>query len=632
MLSQALRRFETRAGVELPAMSRTLQHYLFVSQKLHPDKSALVAAVEHDPALLLSVLCVAPEPINRLDRWADQFSSAMLQAIATVAASNPTAMDLQMDPRFEVWQRALKRSMLAQELAKVLLPQEHANARLIALISEGCGSFLPPNGEDVILRAADLLDEMGCPRMTADAIRYSEIPLERLMGTSTIVQVNALSRVLVDYVDSVEPVVAELQLSIQSLTGMAPEQLVGVLAAASEAFRAACEIIQHESPVDIHSASAMASDASMAAVFHRAILKSEQRPEILLAEMARMLLGAGATCYFHREQSALVSALDGSTVSINLGAEGSVIAESFHSGSRQLAALGNLDLIVERQLLGWLGQSHLICLPLASGVLVLATSQPQLLEREVLTNALMDIAADLYERVTPTPTIEVDQVEHKAREITHEVNNPLAIMQNYLRTLSIKLGSESDVQLEIDALSHELSRISGIVQKYARIGSPQTLDYRVANLNRIVEELVVLMQPGASNINFEMHLDPGIPEVELAEDGIKQVVLNILKNAVEALADHPAGQILVSTEGAVNVDGNPCLEVVISDNGPGMSQDQRLELFSNNASSKGEGRGLGLGIARQLLDEMSGSISCRSNGAAGGASFQILLPVGSVAR
>lgn len=57
MLSQALRRFETRAGVQFPAMSRTLQHFLFVSQQLHPKKSALVAAVEYDPALLLSVLC-----------------------------------------------------------------------------------------------------------------------------------------------------------------------------------------------------------------------------------------------------------------------------------------------------------------------------------------------------------------------------------------------------------------------------------------------------------------------------------------------------------------------------------------------------------------------------------------------
>lgn len=574
----------------------------------------------------------APEPLNQLDSWGDQFSTAMLQAIATVAASNPTAVDLQMDPRFEVWQRALKRSVLAHEIAVVMAPEERTNARLIALICEGCGSFLSANGEDVIESAADLLDELGCQRMAADAIRYSSVPLERLMGTAPVMQVNAVSRVLVDYVDSVEPVAVDLQVAIESLTGLLPDQLRMILQAASEAFSSACQVIQHNSPADIQTASAMASDASMAAVFYRAILKSDQRPELLLSEMARMLVGAGATCYFHKEEAALVSLLDGTPVRIKLGTEGSVIAESFRSASKQLASLGNLGLIVERQLLGWLGQSHLICLPLGSGVLVLATSQPQLLEREVLLNALMDLASDLYERELPTPTIEVDQVEHKAREITHEVNNPLAIMQNYLRTLAIKLGAESPVQMEIDALSHELRRISGIVQKYARIGSPQTLEYRVANLNRLVDGLVVLIQAGAPDIHFEMRLDPGIPEVELAEDGIKQVVLNILKNAVEALSDHASGKILISTEGAVNVDGNPCLEVVVTDNGPGMSQEQRLELFSDNTSSKGEGRGLGLGIARQLLDEMSGSISCRANGVAGGSSFQILLPVGGATR
>ncbi|HKI74487.1 MAG TPA: ATP-binding protein, partial [Pseudomonadales bacterium] len=103
--------------------------------------------------------------------------------------------------------------------------------------------------------------------------------------------------------------------------------------------------------------------------------------------------------------------------------------------------------------------------------------------------------------------------------------------------------------------------------------------------------------------------------------------VNLFKNAVEALEGIDAPRIEVSTQGAVNVDGKHYLEIVVSDNGRGMSPEQRLNLFSGETSTKGEGRGLGLGIVKNLLAEMSAMIACREN-TGGGTSFQVLVPLG----
>ena len=385
----------------------------------------------------------------------------------------------------------------------------------------------------------------------------------------------------------------------------------------------------------------MAADASTGAVFYRAMvgdMVGEDRASPLedrMTQVARSLLGPLATCHFRPDASCLEADLDGSPVRIHQDARQSLVARCYRQQRILTSSKADLKLLVEQQLASWLGQRNIVWLPLGrqAGVLALAMADPDVTRQSVLLAALAQASADAYahsleQNATPPPTIEVDKVREEARQITHEVNNGLSITQNYLRALTARLGDESASLKEASIISDELKRIATIVQRYAGIGSPQTLVYRVMSLNRMIEEQVTLMKASAPTIAMEVRGDDSIPELELAEDAIKQVVLNVLKNAMEALSDTGSPTIVITTEGAVNVDGRPHLEIVISDNGPGMSQEERLGLFNSTSSAKGEGRGLGLTIARQLLDEMGGLISCRTNGRDAGTSFQILLPIG----
>ena len=106
-------------------------------------------------------------------------------------------------------------------------------------------------------------------------------------------------------------------------------------------------------------------------------------------------------------------------------------------------------------------------------------------------------------------------------------------------------------------------------------------------------------------------------------DAIKQIYTNLIKNAVEALPAN--GELIVYTQDYVNVDGEDHIEISVADNGPGISTDILPRLFSPIETTKGDGHaGLGLTIVKNLVNELHGSISCRSSDK--GTGFYILLP------
>jgi signal transduction histidine kinase len=100
--------------------------------------------------------------------------------------------------------------------------------------------------------------------------------------------------------------------------------------------------------------------------------------------------------------------------------------------------------------------------------------------------------------------------------------------------------------------------------------------------------------------------------------------INLIKNAVEAMEGR--GSIAISSCDQVNMDGRPFVEIKVSDSGPGIPEAVMRELFRPVTSAKGRGHaGLGLTIVKRLMDELGGSIACRS-APGGGTRFQLLLP------
>jgi len=113
-------------------------------------------------------------------------------------------------------------------------------------------------------------------------------------------------------------------------------------------------------------------------------------------------------------------------------------------------------------------------------------------------------------------------------------------------------------------------------------------------------------------------------EVEVSQDTLKQILVNLVKNAIEAMRS--GGEIQIVNNGHVNKDGSLFVELCVSDNGPGIPPDTLRKLFQPIQTTKGEGhQGLGLTIVHGLVKKHQGLITCRSG--SNGTYFEMLLPV-----
>lgn len=214
----------------------------------------------------------------------------------------------------------------------------------------------------------------------------------------------------------------------------------------------------------------------------------------------------------------------------------------------------------------------------------------------------------------------------KARMIAHEANNPLAIIKNYTVALRQRLAQDNPALLaDLDIVNEEIDRVATIIRRF---GEPAPLeDRRSCQANELIGSLLPLWERtllAPLGIRVETRLGPGLPAVAADRSRLTQVLLNLVKNAVEAM---PGGGVLaIATHDRINRDGAACVAIEIADSGPGIPAALLDRLFAPVVSDKnGEHAGLGLAICRDLLRELAGSISCRS-GEKGGACFEILLP------
>ena len=125
-------------------------------------------------------------------------------------------------------------------------------------------------------------------------------------------------------------------------------------------------------------------------------------------------------------------------------------------------------------------------------------------------------------------------------------------------------------------------------------------------------------------ISENLNLDQKIPSLTSDRNRLKQVLTNLIKNAVEALPD--GGTISITTRDQVNINGSQFVELKIRDSGPGIPGQILDKIFTPIESTKGPNNsGLGLTIVKNLITDLDGSISC-GNSMEGGAEFSIMLP------
>lgn len=125
-------------------------------------------------------------------------------------------------------------------------------------------------------------------------------------------------------------------------------------------------------------------------------------------------------------------------------------------------------------------------------------------------------------------------------------------------------------------------------------------------------------------IETRLELDEQLPPVVSRRNTLKQILINLMKNAIEAMG--AAGELRLRTQDYVYFDDRAFIEIVVSDNGPGIAPHILAQLFQPVQSTKGgEHSGLGLSIVNSLVKQLDGRISCRSN-ETHGTRFQLLLP------
>ncbi len=295
--------------------------------------------------------------------------------------------------------------------------------------------------------------------------------------------------------------------------------------------------------------------------------------------------------------------------------------------------------VPEEQLFRILGSDSMVCLPLVAnqrclGVLIGGAPAWQLQglqKRERFLQSFGTQAATSLETALSERGHAKRQIAHVAEEyreasrrVVHEVNNPLSIIKNYLSVLDSKLARREPVVGEMSILNEEIDRVGQLINGLADLQPTETS--RVTDVAKVVDDVLRLFRatdfvPASVQIVVRMQEEPA--EIDGDADMLKQILVNLIKNAIEALAD--GGKIEISNRGHVNRERKLYLELVVSDTGPGLSADVLANLFSPVRSSKeGAHHGLGLSIVHSLVKKMQGLITCRSGKT--GTTFEILLP------
>jgi signal transduction histidine kinase len=211
-----------------------------------------------------------------------------------------------------------------------------------------------------------------------------------------------------------------------------------------------------------------------------------------------------------------------------------------------------------------------------------------------------------------------------ASGLAHEIRNPLAGIAGVIEIVSRDLPSTSPARAVVGDVRQEIARINHIVTDLLQTARPHPPRVRKGNLNTTVEHAVMLgrQQALASAVEIVLQKDPSLPEVEHDSDQIHQVLLNLLLNALQAIDQNDRrGMVVVTVR---QRESNAVIE--IADNGRGIPYEHLPSIFRPFFTTKGDGTGLGLSLARRIVEDHQGHIEVRTT-VGKGTTFAVVLPM-----
>ncbi|WP_243298323.1 PAS domain-containing sensor histidine kinase [Bacillus litorisediminis] len=225
---------------------------------------------------------------------------------------------------------------------------------------------------------------------------------------------------------------------------------------------------------------------------------------------------------------------------------------------------------------------------------------------------------EMQEQLRKSDTLNV--VGELAAGIAHEIRNPMTALKGFIQLLQSSV--KEDHSMYFNVITSELQRIESIITEFLVLAKPQAVHYLKKDIVQIMKETLELLHAQAMmhNVQFQTIFYRDIPKIYCEPNQLKQVFINIIKNAIEAM---PKGGVITVT---IQKYINHTIRISIRDEGSGISKERLKKLGEPFYTTKERGTGLGLMVSYKIIEEHSGLIEVESE-VGDGTVFHIILPI-----
>ncbi len=223
-----------------------------------------------------------------------------------------------------------------------------------------------------------------------------------------------------------------------------------------------------------------------------------------------------------------------------------------------------------------------------------------------------------------------------ARRLAHEIKNPLTPIQlsaERMRHRFLEKMEREDAQVlerSTHTIIHQVEAMKDMVNAFSEYARAPDVDLTSFDLNTLVNEVADLYRSLSRHIPVSLELDANLPPLEADRGRVRQILHNLIRNALEALEGQLDGSIEITTRHVIE-KSLEYVDIFVADNGPGFQMELVEQVFDPYVTSKPKGTGLGLAIVKKLVEEHGGRIYA-DNRRAGGARISIRLPLNEDSR